>query len=68
MASVVTQLTELGAYFSGVATADPVSAVLVALGAVLTLGSVAFVGYLAAGAVLDLIVPDRIGRTHRRGA
>lgn len=68
MASVVTQMTELGSYFSGVATADPISAVLVALGAILTLGSMAFVGYLTAGAVLDLIVPDRIGRTHRKEA
>ena len=68
MQSIVSQLSELGSLFSGVATGDPISTVLVVLGAVLILGSIGFFGYLTLGAVVDLFTPDRIGRTRRPGA
>lgn len=68
MQSIVSQLSELGSLFSGIATGDPISTVLVVLGAVLTLGSIGFFGYLTLGAAVDLVIPDRIGRTRRPGA
>lgn len=68
MQSIVSQLTELGSLFAGIAGVDPVSVAMLALGAVLTLGTVAVFGYLALGAAVDLVIPDRIGRTRRPGA
>lgn len=68
MQSIVSQLTELGSLFSGVATGDPLSTVLVAVGAILTVGSLGFFGYLVLGAAASLVIPDRVGRTHRPGA
>jgi len=68
MQSIVTQLSELGSHFSAVATGDPISTVLVAMGALLFVASFGLVGYLALGAAVDLVIPDRIGRRHRRGA
>lgn len=57
MATLLAQLTELGTLFAGVAGADPLSAILLLLGAVITAGSAGFVGLLALGAVLDLFTP-----------
>ena len=68
MQSIATQLTELGSLFSGVATGDPLSTVLVVLGAVLMVGSLGVFGYLTLGAAASLVIPDRIGRTRRPGA
>ena len=68
MQSIVSQLTELGSLFSGIATGDPISTVLVALGAILMVGSLGFFGYLTLGAAASLVIPDRVGRTRRPGA
>ena len=68
MQSIVSQLTELGSLFSGIATGDPISTVLVVLGAVLMVGSIAVFGYLTIGAAASLVIPDRVGRTRRPGA
>jgi len=68
MQPIGTQLSELGSHFSAVATGDPVSTVLVAMGAVVFVASFGLGGYLALGALVDLFTPDRVGRTHRRGA
>lgn len=57
MQSLLAQLTEIGALFAGVAATDPVSALLLLLGAVLTGGSAAALGLLALGAALDLVAP-----------
>lgn len=65
MASLLAQLAELGSLFGGIATTDPVSAVLLALGGLLTVGSVAVLGYLALGAGVDLLVPEPTGRVRR---
>ena len=67
MQSIASQLTELGSLFSGIATGDPLSTVLVAMGAVLMVGSLGVFGYLTAGAALSLVIPDRVGRTRRPG-
>ena len=68
MAPPLAQLSELGSLFGGIAAVDPISTVLVALGAILMVGSLGFFGYLVAGAAVDLVIPDRIGRTRRPGA
>lgn len=68
MTSQLSGLTELGSTFGGIAAVDPLSAFLLALGAVITLGSITFFGYLTLGAAVDLVIPDRIGRTRRPGA
>lgn len=68
MQSIVSQLTELGSLFSGIATGDPISTVLVILGALLMVGSLGVFGYLTLGAAASLVIPDRVGRTRRPGA
>jgi len=57
MQSLLAQLTELGTLFAGVATTDPVSALLVLLGLVITAGSAGFFGLLVLGALADLATP-----------
>lgn len=68
MATIASQLSELADLFSGVAGVDPLSTLLLVLGAVLIVGSSAVLGFLALGAAVDLVVPDRVGRTRRPGA
>lgn len=58
MQSLLAQLAEFGTLFAGVATTDPVSALLLLLGLVITAGSVGFFGLLALGAALDLATPS----------
>lgn len=48
------------------ASTDPVSAVLVALGALLVVASSAAFGALAAGAVVEALVPDSATERQRR--
>jgi len=48
--------------FASVAAADPLGAVLLAVGALLVAVSVGVFGYLVAGAALELIVPDLSSR------
>lgn len=65
MASPLAPLGELGSLFAGIAGTDPISTVLLALGGLLTVGSVAVLGYLALGAAVDLLVPEGTGQVHR---
>lgn len=55
--SLVQNLLCMVEQFTAVATADPLSGLLVAVGGLLTTASVAVLGYLAAGAALDWFVP-----------
>jgi len=68
MTPPIAQLTDLGSQFAGVAATDPLSAILLLLGAVLTLGSAGFVGLLALRAVVDPFVPKRVGQVWRPGS
>jgi len=63
MVSIVDNLTEMVSLFSDVATADPLSAVLLAVGALFVVAPSAALGYLAAGAFVDLLIPESIGRS-----
>jgi len=53
--------------FAGVATHDPLSAVLLAIGALIVLGTVGFVGYLLLGAVAELLNPVGGGEPRQPG-
>lgn len=44
--------------FSDVATADPISGVLLAVGGIITLFAVAFFGILVLGSLIDLLTPE----------
>ena len=57
MASLLAQIIEVATLFGGVAAADPLSALLLLLGAVITGGTVAALGYLALGAAVELVSP-----------
>ena len=63
MVSIVDNLTEMVSLFSDVATSDPLSAVLLAVGALFVVLPSAALGYLTAGAALDLVIPESIGRS-----
>jgi len=54
--------------FIDIATRDPISAVLIAFGALFVFASVGAFGVLTLGAVLDLVTPSRIGRKPPREA
>jgi len=62
MVWILDNIVKLGELFGDVATSDPISGVLLALGAVLTaFASVAF-GYLSARGLADAIIPSQLGR------
>ena len=68
MVGLLAQLNQLGSLFAGVVGNGPLSAILVALGAIFVFGSILFVAYLGVGAFLSLFIPARSGQTHRPGA
>lgn len=68
MVWVIDNLVTLVQEFTAVATNGPLSAVLLALGAILTIFASLFFGYLVAGGLLDLLTPDvGSGRSTQRG-
>ena len=68
MASIIQNLSEMVRLFSEVALADPISAVLLALGAIFVAFSSVVFGLLTAGAVLDAVIPDiSAGKPPQRG-
>lgn len=58
MVWVIDNLVTLVQEMTAVATTDPVSAVLLTLGAILTAFASLFFGYLALGGFLDLLTPE----------
>lgn len=58
MVNIVQNLIDMVNYFTDVATADPVSGLLVALGAFFVGFSSLVFGYLTLGAAVDAIIPD----------
>ena len=61
-------IAELVESFETVATADPVSVLLLAVGAIVVGVSGAGFGLLAVASLLDAIVPDSLGREPPREA
>lgn len=66
MVWLLDDLVEMTRLLTEVALRDPVSAVLLAIGTLLVVFSVAVLGYLAAGALVDLVIEDRSRRAPRR--
>lgn len=58
MAGLVETLLELNRLFAGAATTDPVTAVLLVLGTLLTVFAIGVFAYLTVGAVVDLLIPE----------
>ena len=63
MVSILENLAEMVELFGNVATSGPLEAVLLALGALLVIGPSALMGYLAVGGLVDLVIPDSLGRS-----
>jgi len=61
---LVRSILETPGKFADVAMHDPISALLVVVGALIVLASLGFFGLLVAGAGLDLILPEEAGETH----
>jgi hypothetical protein len=57
---------EMVRLFTEVAVRDPLSFLLVLLGTLLVVASMAVLGYLALGATADLVTPGAIGRPPER--
>ena len=57
---------ELADKIAAVATAGPLSAILVVVGALIFAVSMGVFGVLSLGAVLDFVTPDSIGQAPRR--
>lgn len=55
-------LSEAAEYFEAAATVDPLSTLLVVVGQLILAVSILFFFYLAARGLLDLVIPDSIGR------
>lgn len=68
MVWIVDNLVRLSELFTDVATADPVSTLLFAAGAVVTLFSTGFFGYLSLRGLLAGLIPDEAGRAPPRDA
>lgn len=68
MAGFVTELfrsaIDMVGEFGQVASVDPLTAVLLVVGAVLVLFPVAVMGFLSLGALADLVTRDSPGRAH----
>jgi predicted membrane protein len=64
---LLTSLTEAPAKFIDVALHDPISAVLVAVAAVILIASLGFFAVLVLGAIADLVTPSSGGQRHQPG-
>lgn len=62
----IDDVVTMGEQFQDVVATDPVSAVLVVIGASLVAAASGVFGYLTLGALVDLLTPDRIGRAPPR--
>jgi len=68
VSELLESIVDAGPQFLDIATRDPISAVLIAFGALFVFASVGAFGVLTLGAVLDLVTPSRIGREPPREA
>lgn len=63
MVSIIENIVEMVDLFGNVATSGPLSAVLLALGAFFVIAPSVVFGYLAVGGLVDLVIPDSLGRS-----
>ena len=66
MVWIIDNLVTAGDLFGEVARTDPLSAILLALGALLIVFSTAVFGYLALGGALEPLVPEHLNHPARR--
>ena len=66
MANIIQNVVDMIGYFGDAATSFPSSILLLLMGGALILFSSLVLGYLAAGAAVDYVIPDSIGRTPPR--
>lgn len=62
MASIIQNVIDMAGYFQDAATAFPTSVILLLMGTLLIVGSSLVMAYLTAGAVVDFIIPESLGR------
>ena len=55
---------EMPELFADIAAHDPIAAVLLAVGSVIFVVSFGFFGFLVAGAVAELVIPDSTDTSH----
>lgn len=60
-------LIDMPGRFADIALHDPLSAVLLTVGAILTTLAVAYFGLLVAGSVLELLTPELTGQPRQPG-
>jgi hypothetical protein len=61
---LIDSIIEMPGEFADVATQGPVEGILVLFGVLFIAPSVLYFGYLVAGAVVDLVIPESFGETH----
>lgn len=66
MASIIQNVVDMIGYFGDAAVSFPSSILLLLMGGALILFSSLVLGYLAAGAAVDYVIPESIGRTPPR--
>lgn len=64
MAGIVESLLEMNRLFARAASTDPLTALLLLAGTLLIVFSVAVLGYLTLGAVVDLLIPSTSRRAN----
>ena len=62
----LSDLMDAAGYFGDVATTDPLSTLLIVVGNLLIVLSMAALGYLALGAAVDYVIPESPGRAPPR--
>lgn len=62
MVNIVQDVVDMVGYFGDAATSFPTSILLVLVGGLFILGSSLVMAYLTAGAVVDFILPESLGR------
>ena len=65
LSDLLNSIVDMPGKFVDVATHDPISAILVAFGALFVGGAVLAGAYLGLGAVVDLVRPSRPGAVHQ---
>ena len=64
LAELVESMLEAPGQFVDIATHDPISALLVAVGGLIITVSVGFFAILVAGALVELVIPDSSEKSH----
>jgi hypothetical protein len=64
LAELIDGIFELPGLFADIATHDPISAILILVGAIVLAASFGFFGILVLGAVVEFLTPDSVTARH----